>query len=114
MKFKICCCSKDHQSDGVRIDHGEDLNVFPAQILFPLELGLVHILDEVTLGTSVHLHQLVLAGHHVVVVGVEQGGVLLQELLAVVTLPFMANSSSSTPILDICSLTSSAVLLTPV
>ena len=74
---------EDHQPDEVRVDGGEDGEVLAAEVLLALQRGLVHVLDEVALGAAVHLHQLVLARHHVVVVGVQQRPVLLQELLAV-------------------------------
>ena len=82
MELEVGGRGEDHQPDGVGVDGLEDLEVLPAEFLLPLELGLVHVLDEVTLRPSIHLHQLVLAGHHVEMVGVEEAGVLLKKLLA--------------------------------
>ena len=84
MKLEVGGRGKDHQPDGVRVDDLEDFEVLPAEVLLPLELGLVHVLDEVTLRPPVHLHQLVLTGHHVVMVGVQEAGVLLNKLLTVI------------------------------
>ena len=84
MKLEVGGRGEDHQPDGVRVDDLEDFEVFPAEVFLPLELSLVHVLDEVTLRPPVHLHQLVLTGHHVVMVGVQETGVLLNELLTVI------------------------------
>ena len=84
MELEVSSSCEDHQSDEVRVDLGEDLEVLPAEILLPLELSLVHVLNETSLGPAVHLHELMFAGHHVVVVAVKLGGIFLYEGLTVV------------------------------
>ena len=63
VKLEMRSSSEDHQSDKMGVDLGENIQVFSAQLLLPLQLSLVHVLDKAALSPAVHLHQLVLAGH---------------------------------------------------
>ena len=101
MKLEVCGGGVDVEPDHVRVDRLQDLEVLEAELLLPGQLLLVHVLDQVALRPAVHLqtrnydviiicetstdlHEVVLAGGHVVVVGVQQLALLLKELLSIV------------------------------
>merc|ERR1719422_2834243 len=84
VKLEVCGGGVDVEPDHVRVDRLQDLEVLEAELLLPGQLLLVHVLDQVALRPAVHLHEVVLAGGHVVVVGVQQFALLLKELLSIV------------------------------
>ena len=55
VELKVGGCSVDVESDHIRVDQPQHLQVLQAQLLLPGKLLLVHVLDQVTLRPAVHL-----------------------------------------------------------